>query len=585
MPALIGIDLGTTHSLCATFRDGQPVLIPNAQGEFLTPSIVGVLDSGQVVVGAAARELRVTRPETCASTFKRWMGTDQAIDLAGKPYSAAELSSLVLRALKADAEAFLGEEVTEAVITVPAYFNDLQRKMTQAAGELAGFDVRRIVNEPTAAALTYGFHDRDSERRLLVFDLGGGTFDVTVLEIFDGTLEILSTSGESHLGGEDFTDRLARWVIEREGLAFETTEFREPRRVARLRQECERAKRRLGDAESAEIRWPEVDGTFADDARRYSISRGAFRELVDVLLRRLDRPVERALRDADLTSDAIDDIVFVGGATRMPIVRERVAERFGREPLVRHDPDQVVALGAAVQAALIADDRAVDDMVMTDVCPYTLGIGITKIFGNQERDGYYLPIIDRSTTIPVSREEIVSTLRANQRVILVKVYQGEDRRVEQNLLLGELEVTGIPSGPAGQEVHVRFTYDLNGILEVEAFVPKTGKKFQTVIAHRTKGLSRSEIARAVKKMQKLKFYPRDDLRNRELVLFCERVVGEVSPYERQPLEEAIDTFEQSMASGSPEYFETARQQLLIQLSRLGHPYELVEDETRDVGDE
>jgi molecular chaperone HscC len=279
----------------------------------------------------------------------------------------------------------------------------------------------------------------------------------------------------------------------------------------------------------------------------------------------------RALRDARAAADDISEVILVGGATRLEVVRRFVEDFFGVPAQSRYNPDEVVALGAAVQAALLADDAAVDDMVMTDVCPFTLGVEIVKDFGRREMAGYFLPVIHRNTTIPVSKEEIVHTLRPNQRRIEVLVYQGESRKVKDNLLLGTLEVTGIPPGPAGQPVHLRFTYDLNGILEVEAYVPESGQKFHTVLAQHAAGLSKKEVESAVARMQELKFYPRDDLQNRHLVLFAERVIGEVNPHQREELEQALDSFEASLESGDKDVFESARQGLLITLSQLGFP--------------
>jgi molecular chaperone HscC len=578
-PPIIGIDLGTTHSLCAVFQNGKPRLIRNASGGVLTPSIVGVLPEGRVVVGNAARELRVSRPERCAATFKRWMGTDREISIGPHSFSAPQLSSLVLHALKTDAEADFRSPVHEAVITVPAYFNDHQRQATKLAGELAGLKVRRIVNEPTAAALTYGFHDRHASKRILVFDLGGGTFDVTLMEVFEGTLEIVATSGESFLGGEDFTDRLIALALERQGLELESTELSQPSRVARLREECERAKRELGTADSALIRLPDELGNIApalSDPPRESecvrVTADEFAARCADLVQRLAVPVTRVMNDAQCGLDGIAEVILVGGATRMPIVARFVEQTFGKQPLCAFNPDEVVALGAAIQAALIADDQAVEDMVLTDVCPFTLGIGIAKRFGSEIREGYYLPIIDRNTTIPVSKEQSIFTLHPDQTSVKIQVFQGDARRTENNLVLGELTVTGIPRGPAGRPVQVRFTYDLNGLLEVEAFVPETREHFRTLITQSVKGLSPDEIARAAKELAKLKFYPRDEIPNQELVLFAERVVGELSPVQRESLEQPLDEFERAMVSGDRERFEAARQALLITLSSLGHPF-------------
>jgi molecular chaperone HscC len=589
MPPVIGIDLGTSNSLCAVFDGERPRLIPNAHGEVLTPSIVGVNDKGQILVGATAKELRVTRPANCVWAFKRWMGTDRRVELVGHEFNAQELSAMVLTALKHDAEVALGEPVRHAVITVPAYFNDNQRNATKIAGELAGLRVVRLLNEPTAAALTYGFHDRDAERKLIVIDLGGGTFDVTAMDVFEGTLEIISTAGEGMLGGEDFTDRLVAWVLDRRGLNLETAEMRQPLLVARLRRECEMAKCRLSDYSEATIRVPDSAGQFAVDCLKLTLDRSEFQRIVDPIVKRLARPIGKAIRDSRLKPEDLQEVILVGGATRMWPVREFVQKYFGRVPVCTHNPDEVVALGAAVQAALIGDDTAVADMVMTDICPFTLGVEICKEFGQSYADGYFLPVVHRNTTIPVSREQIVHTIRPNQREVTLSIYQGDARKVKDNLLLGKLTVSGIPLGPSGQPVHVRFTYDLNGILEVEAFVGGTNKHFSTVLTHRANNLSKKEIDAAVRLMQTLKFYPRDDVRNQHLVLFAERVVGEVGTYQRSDIEMALDQFEQAMASGERVWFDEARQGLLKTLMAVGFPYDggddAVDDEEPNHGDD
>ncbi len=573
MSALIGIDLGTTNSLCSIFFDGQHHLIENAHGSVVTPSVVGVLEDGRVIVGAAAKQLRVTQPDRCVSCFKRWMGTDKRIEIGGMRFDSTELSSLVLRSLKEDAERFLKRPVTGAVITVPAYFNDHQRKATKLAGEMAGLDVRRIINEPTAAALVYGYHDRDAEKNLVVIDLGGGTFDVTVMEVFEGTLEIVATAGETHLGGEDFTTRIVAWVLEQRDQQLETAELRQPLLVARLRGECEAAKLRLFTEESAPIRIPDDRGEFSRESPVIELTRESFARITRPLVERLGRPMSKALRDARMAKSDLSEIVLVGGATRSLVVRRFVSEFFGLEGRSEFNPDEVVALGAAVQAALIEDDAAVEDLVMTDVCPFTLGVEVTKEFGRRDIPGFFLPIIHRNTTIPVSREESVCTIHDNQRRIAVHVYQGEARRCKDNLHLGSLEVDGIPLGPAGQEVRLRFTYDLNGILEVEAYVPSSGKKFRTVLTQHAKGLTDAEIERAVAKMQELKFYPRDQLENQRLLLFAERVVGEVAPDERRQLEQYIDQFEASMEMADRELFQASREALEVLLSYLGFTME------------
>ncbi|HEX5470961.1 MAG TPA: Hsp70 family protein [Lacipirellulaceae bacterium] len=572
MQPIIGIDLGTTNSLCAIFQDGAPQLIPNALGETLTPSVVGITEKGDVIVGAAAKELRVTQPDRCASYFKRFMGSNESVSVAGKSFTPVELSSLVLKSLRYDARHTLNADVLDAVITVPAYFNDNQRQATKRAGELAGLNVRRIVNEPTAAALTYGFHDRNAEKKILVIDLGGGTFDVTLMEVFEGTLEIISTAGESFLGGEDFTDRLVAALLQREGLQLEVAELREPRRVARMRQLCEVAKQQLTKSETAQVQFPDANGNLAENVPPVHVSRTDFATFVQPLMDRITMPVAKALRDGRSSIDDIADVILVGGATRMASVHDFVRSYFDKEPLCKFNPDEVVALGAAVQAALIADDRAVEDLVMTDVCPHTLGIEVAKEFTGEYKQGYFVPIIHRNTTIPVSKEKIFQTIAPNQREVNVVVYQGEHRRVEQNLKIGELSVTGIPPGPAGKKFFVRFTYDLNGILEVEAYLPESTHKFRTVLTQSARHLDQSELEAAIRKLQSLKYYPREDMEYQRLLRYCERLVGEVSPFHRQELEAAIDGFEAALNSGEREAVEFAHNGLLQILSVLGYEF-------------
>ena len=568
----IGIDLGTTHSLVSVFRDGRPELIPNAHGEFLTPSIVGVLQDEQIVVGSTARDLRVTSPESCAWCFKRFMGQDREIRLGSRVFAPHELSSLLLKSLRNDAAEFLGREVTDAVITVPAYFNDHQRQATRLAGELAGLNVRRMINEPTAAALVYGFHDREDEKNLCVIDLGGGTFDVTVMEIFEGTLEIRATAGESMLGGEDFTDRIVAAVLASQEMLLEIAELRQPLRVARLRGECEKAKRSLVDAEVCHIRIPESDGSYADKPECFTLTSDEFRRLCDPLMQRISGPIERALRDSELSSTEIDDVILVGGSTRLNLVRSFVTEFFQRQPIVDHNPDEVVALGASVQAALIEQDAAVDDMVMTDVCPFTLGVEVVKEFGGHFQDGYFQPVLHRNSTIPISKEETFSTVAPNQSEVTLRVFQGDARKVKDNVEIGELKVKGIPPGPAGSPLYVRFTYDLSGVLEVEGYAPG-GQKFRTILTNLVQGLSAEQIEQAKQRINELKFYPRDDLENQKLARLAERMLGELHPTQRQSLDEALDMYEDAMARADRETFEQARSTLLIVLSSLGIDHE------------
>jgi molecular chaperone HscC len=569
----LGIDLGTTNSLVALFDGDAPRLIRNAHGSVLTPSVVGLLPSGEVVVGEPARHLALTAPERVVATFKRWMGSERKVELADQTFSAPELSSLVLASLKRDAEVHLGCAVERAVVTVPAYFNQLQRAATVRAAQLAGLQVERIVNEPTAAALTYGFHRREQNRRLVVFDLGGGTFDVTVMEIFDGALEIKSTAGESRLGGEDFNELLVREALARIERNLELAEMREPLLVARLRSEAEAAKRALTACGVALLRLPDSRGRVDDAAQVLKIEAARFAELAQPLLERIRRPALRALADARLGPTQIDEVILVGGATRMPLVQQLAAELFERVPRHEVHPDEAVALGAAIQAALVADDRAVEDLVMTDVCPQTLGVEVTKEFGTQRIGGYFLPVLHRNTTIPVSREESVYTLDDGQRELSVRVYQGESRNVKNNVLLGELKVSDLPPAPRGLHVVLRYTYDLNGLLEVEAIVPSTGRRCQLLIVPTATTMSEDELRAATEKLARLKLYPREKLENQRLLAFATAALRELDPERRQALERVLDFYEQNYLGNDAEAFAAARTLLIAALREVGAPYD------------
>lgn len=570
MARMIGIDLGTTHSLGAAFVDGKPKLIPNYTGNYLTPSVIAVVDGGQILVGSSAREMASLKPAQTASRFKRHMGENRNLSLGDQSFSPQELSSMVLASIKRDAESFLGADVSEAVITVPAYFNENQRQATVVAGELAGLKVRRIVNEPTAAALTYGFHEAEADKKILVFDLGGGTFDVTIMEIFEGSLEIIATAGESQLGGEDFTDALCRYACEEFRLNYDSlTKLQQ----AKLYRECESVKRALSQQETANLRVPDAKGNLDTPEAELQIDRDLFANICDPLVQRLRKPLSRALRDAECSPKDIDEVILVGGATRMLLVQDLLQAGFGKPPLHKYDPDLVVAMGAAIQAALIEEHQAVEEIVLTDVAPHTLGVESVRKFNQQYHDGYFSPIIHRNTTVPVSREESFYTVDDFQPTILIKVYQGESRKTEKNLYLGEILVKDLPLEPAGVEVIVRFTYDVNGLLEVEVLVPKTGKVWKTTLTNHCSGLSQKEIERALRDMQLIKFFPRHESANRDLLHYAENVVAELSGATREFLEEAIDHFENEMIRAEREQFEVVREHLLQCLAKVGFRYQ------------
>jgi molecular chaperone HscC len=569
---IIGIDLGTTNSVAAYMTADGPRLIPNALGEVLTPSVVGLDTQGEMLVGRAAQELQVLHPQRCAALFKRHMGSDWKYQLDGQPFTPEQLSSLVLRSLKQDAESHLKQPIERAVITVPAYFNDLQRKATIRAGQMAGLLVERIINEPTAAAVAYGLHETGEDKVVVVFDLGGGTFDVSVVELFEGTVEVRASSGESFLGGEDFTKTLSARVLETRGYLFERAELEFPAMVSRAIQLCERAKRQLSGRDAAIVKVPNSQGDVTDDAPQVNVTREQFEKWTEHILARIELPIRRGLGDANLKRSDIDEVILVGGATRMPAVIERVTQIFQQPPHSRLNPDEVVALGAAVQAGLIARDASLDDLVVTDVSPFTLGISISKRMAMEVREGYFLPIINRNTTIPISRVERVSTIYANQTEVKVRVYQGESRRVKDNLLLGEFAVRGIPHGPAGQEVDVRFTYDLNGVLEVEATVVETQKKSGLIITKHVRGLSEDQIAQAVAQMEALKTHPREETVHRFLIKRAERVYRELPLIERELLAELVDGFESALEMQEPEAIERNRSELEMYLERFEEGY-------------
>jgi molecular chaperone HscC len=559
MSQIIGIDLGTTNSAAAYMSAEGPKLIPTPLGTTLTPSVVGIDEDGKLVVGATAKELAVTRPERTAALFKRHMGTDWTAAIAGREFAPEELSGLVLRSLKADAEAFFKADVTRAVITVPAYFNDRQRQATIAAGKIAGLTVERILNEPTAAAIAYGFHEAKDEKTLLIFDLGGGTFDVSLVEFFDGALEVRASSGESALGGEDFTRALAARVLDRAGQAYERAEVESPLQVSRLIQLCEAAKLRLSRDESTTVRVPDKKGELTDASPEITVTRVQLEQWVGHILARIELPIRRVLGDAKLRKEDVHETILVGGATRMPLVVARVTELLGKPPQRRLNPDEVVALGAAVQAGLFARDQSLEDLVVTDVAPFTLGVEVTKKLGHEFKAGYFSPLIERNTTIPLSRSDTFNTLEPNQTSIMLAIYQGESRKVDGNLLLGKLEVMGIPRGPAGQQIEVCFTYDLNGVLEVEATVVATKKKVSTVITRHAKGgMTADQIRQAVRDMEKLKTHPRDEAVNRYLLRRAERLFQELGRDERDRLGQLLDGFEAALGLRDPEAIEAHR---------------------------
>ena len=557
---IVGIDLGTTNSLLAAWKDGEAKLIPNALGDYLTPSVVSLSDDGTVLVGRAARDRLVTAPGRTAAAFKRFMGTDREFRLGKRSFRAEELSALVLKSLKQDAEDFLGETITEAVISVPAYFNDTQRKATRNAGELAGLKVERLINEPTAAALAYGLH-RSDEAQFLVFDLGGGTFDVSVLELFDGIMEVRASAGDNFLGGEDFVDALVEHACSELGVHRDKLR---PGEMSQLRRAAEQAKRNLNSESSTTLEFQ-----CRGELLSLAIDRKKYENCVQPLLARLRRPVERSMRDASLRTDDLSEVVLVGGSTRKTVVQRLVAQMFGRLPMRHINPDEVVALGAAVQAGLKMRDAALDEVVLTDVCPYTLGVETgTELPDGRVVAGRFSPIIERNSVIPASRSGIYEPLRDTQSVIELEVYQGESRNTADNLLLGKLEVH-IPQGiNDDKRVEVRFTYDVNGLLEVEATVLKTGRMQRLIIEQTPGAMSKKEVAKRLKALAKLKIHPRDQQENQALMGRAERLYQESLGSQRAQIGYWLDTFSGVLESQNPRDIERARAELSAALDEV-----------------
>lgn len=561
---IIGIDLGTTNSLAACFSQNGPQIIPNRLGKPLTPSAVSVDEEGTVYVGESALERRMLYPDTVAAAFKRGMGSNREFRLGKQKFKAEELSSFVLRALKEDAEAYLGEPVTEAVISVPAYFDDKRRKATKRAGELAGLKVERIISEPTAAAVAYGLYEKQKNTRFLVFDLGGGTFDVSILELYGTILEVRAVAGDNYLGGEDFTETLEKLFLKKCSLTGNDLSGKER---SRLYREAERCKRLFNDASSVEM---EIHRDGEEGAAQTAqITRQEYAQACEPLLEKIRQPVKRSLSDARLKLSDIDVIVLVGGATRMQIVREFIIRLFRKFPDTNINPDEAVALGAAVQAAMKERKSEVKEVILTDVCPFTLGTDVVVSLGNGAQEaGHFCPIIERNTVIPASRTERFYTARDGQERISIKVLQGESRFAENNLYLGELELE-VPKGPAGKEsVDVTYTYDINSILEVEVTVISTGETKKAIIKGEESELTDEQIAARMEELSYLKIQPRDREENKLVLLQAERAYEELLGEERRKMEWQIQRFEEALKDGDRDRIRAERETLKEQLDEL-----------------
>ena len=490
MSKIIGIDLGTTNSCVAVMEGGKPTVIPNAEGSRTTPSVVAFTKNGERLIGEPAKRQAVTNADNTISSIKRDMGTDRGRTIDGKKYSPQQISAMILQKLKADAESYLGEKVTEAVITVPAYFNDAQRQATKDAGKIAGLDVKRIINEPTAAALAYGL-DNEKEQKIMVYDLGGGTFDVSIIEIGDGVIEVLSTNGDTRLGGDDFDQRIIDWIV-REFKAEEGIDLSNDKMaLQRMKEAAEKAKKELSSATTTNINLPFITAT-AEGPKHFdkNLTRAKFEELISDLVEKTAIPVQNAMRDAGLNNSDLGKVLLVGGSTRIPCVQEKVQKLTGHEPSKTLNPDECVAIGAAIQGGKLAGDAGAGDILLLDVTPLTLSI--------ETMGGIATPLIERNTTIPTKKSQVFSTAADNQTAVDINVLQGERKFARDNKSLGQFRLDGIPPAMRGvPQIEVTFDIDANGIVNVSAKDLGTGKE-QHITITAGSNMSDEDIERAVK---------------------------------------------------------------------------------------
>ncbi len=504
MSKIIGIDLGTTNSCVAVMEGGKPVVIANTEGARTTPSVVAFTKTGERLVGEPAKRQAVTNSENTVSSIKRHMGSDYRVDINGKKYSPQEISAMILQKLKGDAESYLGEKVTEAVITVPAYFNDSQRQATKDAGKIAGLDVKRIINEPTAAALAYGL-DNENEQKIMVYDLGGGTFDVSIIEIGDGVIEVLATNGDTHLGGDDFDNKVTQYMLSE----FKRTDgvdlSGDKMAMQRLREAAEKAKKELSSATTTNINLPFITAT-SEGPKHFdmNLTRAKFDELTHDLVERTVVPVQNAMRDAGLTMDDISKVLLVGGSTRMPAVQDKVRQLTGKEPSKSLNPDECVAIGASIQGGKLSGESGVNDILLLDVTPLTLSI--------ETMGGIATHLIDRNTTIPTKKSQIFSTATDNQSAVDINVVQGERQFAKDNKSLGRFQLDGIAPARRGvPQIEVTFDIDANGIVNVSAKDLGTGRE-QHITITAGSNLSDAEIDKAVKEAAE---YEAEDKKRKE----------------------------------------------------------------------
>ena len=550
MGKIIGIDLGTTNSCVAVMEGGEPVVIANAEGSRTTPSVVAFSKTDERMVGQVAKRQAITNPERTISSIKRHMGSNYSVDIDGKKYTPQEISAMILQKLKADAEGYLGTTVTEAVITVPAYFNDAQRQATKDAGRIAGLDVKRIINEPTAAALAYGV-DKEDDQKIMVYDLGGGTFDVSIIEMGDGVQEVLATAGDVHLGGDDFDDRIIRYLVEEfkksDGIDLSSDKMA----MQRLKEAAEKAKIELSGMITANINLPFITADATGPKHMdITLTRAKFNELTGDLVDRTMGPVKQALSDSGLSVNDIDKVLLVGGSTRIPAVQEAVKNFTGKDPFKGINPDECVAVGAAIQGGVLGGD--VEGILLLDVTPLSLGI--------ETMGGVSTKIIDRNTTIPTKKSQVFSTAADNQTSVEVHVLQGEREMAADNKTLGRFILDGIAPAPRGiPQIEVTFDIDANGIVHVSAKDKGTGKE-QNITITSSSNMSKEDIEKAVKEAEQ---YAESDKKKKDeidtknaadqMVYQCEKTIGElgdkIAPADKDELNAKIADLKSAISSG------------------------------------